>query len=67
MTKYDRSISISSDQNRGNAIARVSYFGVAGEKRIDVDFGEFHGDTTEEAMLKANKAVDNWILQNHQE
>ncbi|MBD3328627.1 hypothetical protein GF340_04985 [Candidatus Peregrinibacteria bacterium] len=67
MTKYDHSISVSSDQNGGNAVARISYFGIAGKERLDVDFGEFHGNTTDEAVQKANNAVSNWISENHKE
>ena len=61
MTKYDHSVSVSSDQNGGNAIARISYLSKAGKERIDIDFGKFYGDTKEEAVLKANEAVANWI------
>ena len=67
MKKYDHSIAVSSDQNGGNALASISYFGIAGQERIDVDFGEFHGDTTEEAVTKANKAVNEWISENNKE
>ena len=60
MTNYDCTISVSSDQNGGNATAKILYFGIKGKEKIDLDFGKFYGNTTEEAIMKANKAIENW-------
>ncbi|MBU1151667.1 hypothetical protein KJ632_02455 [Patescibacteria group bacterium] len=64
MRNYHWSKSVSSDKNGGNAVARVVNFGIKGGDRIDVDFGEFHGDTKEEAIEKADESVQKWILGN---
>lgn len=65
MKKYNHSVSVSSDQNGGNALARISYFGTTDKERINVDFGKFHGNTKEEAIKKADQAVKKWISKNN--
>lgn len=64
MKEYSWSNDVSSDENGGNAIVRIVYFGIKGGEKIDVDFDKFYGSTKEEAMEKADLAVKKWISEN---
>lgn len=64
MNKYDISFTVGSSEN-SKCVAKVSYFGIVGKEAINnVEFGEFYGQTLNEAIANAMKIIQEWIDKN---